>query len=323
MPFAYSRATSVDNAVELLGASGALPLGGGTDLLVAIRERVLEPSVLVDLRGIPGGNELTLGTDGGLRLGGAAQIAAIGRDEYVRRDYPALSTACESVGTTALRNMGTLGGNLCQRPRCWYFRQAIPCWKNGGTACPAAVGENQYHAILGGGPCHIVHPSDPAVALAALDAAVQIAGPSGTRTAPMGEFYVLPEQRLDHETTLQAGEFVAAVDIPPASAGGQQCYLKLMQRGAWDFALASIAAVRRKDGNVRMVLGGVAPIPWRVDHSVEEDVASGGLSDDDRATLAERALYDARPLAKNGYKVELAKTLLIRAMEFLSRGQST
>lgn len=323
MSFAYSRATSVDRAVELLGASGAVPLGGGTDLLVAIRERVLEPQVLVDLRGIEGGGEISVGSDGGLHLGATARISAIAQNERVRRAFPALATACESVGTTALRNMGTLGGNLCQRPRCWYFRQAIPCWKNGGTTCPAARGENQYHAILGGGPCHIVHPSDPAVALTALDATVHIASPSGSRTVPLGEFYVLPEQRLDSETTLQQGEFVAAVDVPAQAAGEKQCYLKLMQRGSWDFALASIAAVKRLDGGVRMVLGGVAPIPWRVDHSVEEDVASGGLADDDRATLAERALYDARPLSKNGYKVELAKTLLVRAMEFLSRGQST
>jgi xanthine dehydrogenase YagS FAD-binding subunit len=152
----------------------------------------------------------------------------------------------------------------------------------------------------------------------ALDAAVEVRGPAGSRTVRLEDFYVLPSVRIDGETVLTTGEFVSAIVVPAESATGRQCYFKLMQRGAWDFALASISAVRRADGGVRMVLGGVAPIPWRVSGSVEEDIASGALSSDDFATLAERALYDARPLARNGYKVDLARTLLIRAMEFLS-----
>jgi xanthine dehydrogenase YagS FAD-binding subunit len=284
---------------------------------VAIREHVMAPQLLVDLRGISDDRVIEW-RDGGVRIGAAVTVAVIAAEPEVRNVLPALATACESVGTTALRNMGTLGGNLCQRPRCWYFRAAIPCWKNGGTSCPAASGENQHHAVLGGGPCYIVHPSDPAVALAALDADVLVEGRSGTRAVPLSDFYVRPDRRLDRETVLEQGEFVSAVHVPVQANTPRQCYLKVMQRGAWDFALASIAAVKRADGGVRMVLGGVAPVPWRVDHSVEEDVASGGLSSDDFATLAERALYDARPLAKNGYKVELAKALLVRAMEFIT-----
>ena len=160
-----------------------------------------------------------------------------------------------------------------------------------------------------------MHPSDPAVALTALEAEVEIRGRSGVRRVPIADFYVLPSERLDHETVLGAGEYVSAVEIPGASAGGVQWYEKVMQRAAWDFALVSLAAVRRQDGGVRLVLGGVAPKPWRVAESVEEDVAVGGLSEDDIATLAERALYDARPLAKNGYKVEIAGALLRRAIE--------
>ena len=175
-------------------------------------------------------------------------------------------------------------------------------------------------AILGGGPCYIVHPSDPAVALTALEATVEITGREGTRTVPIEMFYVLPAERLDGETVLATGEFVSAITIPAASAGGWQRYDKLMQRGAWDFALVSLAAVHRQNGDVRLVLGGVAPTPWRVTSSIEEDVASGNLDESDVATLAERALYDARPLAGNAYKVDLAKALLQRAMAEMSAG---
>jgi xanthine dehydrogenase YagS FAD-binding subunit len=193
----------------------------------------------------------------------------------------------------------------------------MPCWKNGGTSCYAAEGENQYHAILGGGPCYIVHPSDPAVALTALEATIHAHGRRGGREIPIAQFFALPIERMDRETVLETGEFITHVELPARSSGGRQLYLKLMQRGAWDFALASIAVVKRRDGGVRLVLGGVAPKPWSVDVSVEEDVASGSLADDDIETLAERALYDARPLAKNGYKVDLARTLLRRAIAFV------
>jgi xanthine dehydrogenase YagS FAD-binding subunit len=218
--------------------------------------------------------------------------------------------------------MGTIAGNLCQRPRCWYLRSRASCFKSGGNGCPAAAGENQYHAILGGGPCYIVHPSDAAVALLALEATVEIRGGGGVRHVPVGEFFVLPAQRLDLETVIGPGEYVSAIEVPASSAGGVQRYEKVMQRAAWDFALVSLAAVRRDDGAVRLVFGGVAPIPWRVSESVEEDVASGGLSEDDITTLAERALYDAKPLAKNGYKVSIAAAVLRRGIRALVAGSA-
>src|SRR5881397_3630652 len=145
-----------------------------------------------------------------------------------RERYAGLSEACEVVGTPALRQMGTIGGNLCQRPRCWYFRRGISCLKNGGDSCPALDGENRYLAILDGGPCYIVHPSDPAVALAALGADVEIASAAGKRLVPMEQFYVLPRERMDSETVLGASEFVAAVVLSPSAAGGVQRYHKLM-----------------------------------------------------------------------------------------------
>jgi xanthine dehydrogenase YagS FAD-binding subunit len=316
-PFRYHRATSLDDAARELAESGAAPLGGGTDLLVTVAEEIAHPSVVVDLRAIPESATIHEAGNGSLRIGGSARIDAIATHPLVRERYPMLAQACAAVGTPALRHMGTLGGNLCQRPRCWYFRQAIPCLKNGGSTCPAEAGENQYLAILDNGPCHIVHPSDPAVALTALDATVELTSAAGTRSAAMTELYLLPTERLDLETVLTPGEFISAVILSPECADGVQLYRKTMQRQSWDFALASVAGCRRGDGEVRIVLGGVAPKPWRVNSSVEEDVASGGLDEDAIATLAERALYDAKPLSKNGYKVELAAALLREAMRAL------
>jgi xanthine dehydrogenase YagS FAD-binding subunit len=313
-PFSYHAADSIADAVRSLADAGATPLGGGTDLLVLIEEGLATPNVLVDLRRVPGARGVTVESDGVVRVGAATRLSDLARDGTIRDRFPALAQACEAVGTPALRNMGTIGGNLCQRPRCWYFRRNIRCRKNGGDTCPAVDGENQYLAILGGGPCYIVHPSDPAVALTALEARVEITGPGGSHWVEIDRFYNLPRQRIEHETVLEHGEFVTAVALPPESAGGVQRYYKLMQRGAWDFALVSLAALKRPDGEVRLVLGGVAPRPWRVTSSVEEDVSTGGLDAEGIETLAARALIDAEPLSKNGYKVELAASLLREAI---------
>lgn len=315
--FAYHRPTSERDALERLGVSGVAPLSGGTDLLVAIEERLTHPETLVDLRSLTAWRGIALDDDGSLRIGAATRVHEVATHPVVREQWPSLAEAAASVGTAALRHMGTIGGNLCQRPRCWYYRRAIPCLRNGGSDCPARDGENQYLAVLDGGPCWIVHPSDPAVALTALDASIEIASITGTRVVPIGDFYTLPSERLDQETVLAPGEVVAAVLLPAGSARGQQRYRKLMQRAAWDFALVSLAWARRTDGEVRLVLGGVAPRPWRVGSSVEEDVSVGGLDDDAIDALAERALYDAEPLSQNGYKVRLAASLLRDAMRDL------
>jgi xanthine dehydrogenase YagS FAD-binding subunit len=312
----YIRPENTADASGLLSRDATVALGGGTDLLVTMREGLVRPDALVDLRGLPASELLAWSDDGSLRLGASATLASIAADERVRRDFAALAEACEAVGSPALRNMGTIGGNLCQRPRCWYFRSAIPCLKSNGDSCPAAEGENTHHTIFGGGPCFAVHPSDPAVALTALEAIVNIAGPAGTRAVPIAEFFVLPDPDPKRETVLERGEFITAIEIPAKSSGGRQRYTKVLQRGAWDFALASIAVVRRNDGAVRMVFGGVAAIPWPVNPSVEEDVASAPLSADDIEVLAERALYDAQPLSKNGYKVSLCRALLRDAIQF-------
>ncbi len=313
-PFAYHVADSLADAARHLEDAGATPIGGGTDLLVMIEEGLAAPNVLVDLRRMPGARGVTVESDGVVRIGAATRVGDLAQDAVIRERFPALAQACDAVGTPALRNMGTIGGNLCQRPRCWYFRRNVRCHKNGGDFCPAVDGENQYLAILGGGPCYIVHPSDPAVALAALEARVEVTGPGGSYWVEIDQFYKLPRQRMERETVLEDSEFVTAVALLPEAAGGVQHYHKLMQRGAWDFALVSLAAVKRTDGEVRLVLGGVAPRPWRVTSSVEEDVSTGGLDEEAVETLAVRALIDAEPLSMNGYKVELAASLLRQAM---------
>lgn len=325
--FTYHKAASLDDAVVSLSRPHAYPLGGGTDLLCCVDDGIATPGAVVDLRGIADLDDIRTLPDGGLRIGAAARVADIASHDLVRASFPVLAEACGVVGTPALRNMGTLGGNLCQRPRCWYLRRAIPCFKTGGSSCPAREGENQYHAIVDGGPCYIVHPSDPAVALTALDAEIEVAGPNGRGMIPITQFFVLPRDRVESETVLRKGELVSAVVIPGAFSQSsnpsnpqtfKQLYRKLMQRATWDFALVSIAAAKRADGAVRIVLGGVAPRPWRVSESVEEDVASGGLDEDSIAALADRALYDVEPLSKNGYKVTLAGSLLRDAIRELA-----
>lgn len=292
-------------------------MGGGTDLLVSIEEGFVRAGTVIDLRHIPDASGISTRSDGSIRIGAGTSVHDIASDPTIRSRFAALAEACDVVGTQALRHMGTIGGNLCQRPRCWYLRRDVQCLKNGGTECPAKDGENQYLAILEGGPCYIVHPSDPAVALTALDAQIEIGGASA-RTVPISEFYVLPRDRLDSETILAHGEFVRTV-ILPARTPTRSFYVKLMQRGAWDFALASIAIARQDDGGVRIVLGGVAPRPWRVPEALEEDVSAGQLDADAIATIAARALYDVQPLSKNRYKVRLAETLIRRGVtELLS-----
>ncbi|MES2177481.1 MAG: xanthine dehydrogenase family protein subunit M [Gemmatimonadota bacterium] len=316
--FEYQRPESLPDALRLLAAPSHVALGGGTDLLVTIDEGLATPSAVVDVRWLAESQGVVSQADGSVRIGGACRLDAIAENAVVRERFPMLASACDAVATPAIRAMATLAGNLMQRPRCWYFRQNVSCHKTGGSNCPAKEGENQYLAILEGGPCWIVHPSDPAVALVALDADIEIAGQSGRRSVAAAEFFVLPSERLHRETVLGDDEMIVAIRLPAASAGGVQQYIKLMQREAWDFALVSLAAARRVDGDVRLVLGGVSPRPYRVYTSVEEETMSGGLDDETIAGLAERALLDAEPLSKNAYKLDLAASLLRNAIRDLS-----
>lgn len=291
-------------------------MGGGTDLLVLVEEGLAQPSHLVDIRGVPEARAISWSSSGSVTIGAAVELSTIAGDSLLRERFPALVEACAAVGTPALRNMGTLGGNLCQRPRCSYFRNGFACWKTGANSCPAEQGENRQLAIFGTGPCRAVHPSDTAVALLALDARLHLASSAGQRTASVRE--VISTADPTREALLRPGELIVAVEIPAGASSGRQTYMKLMQRGAWDFALVSLAAVRHSDGTVRLVLGGVAGSPWEADHSVEEDCAAGRLAEDDVDSLVDRALQGAHPLDGNEYKVVLARSLLRRGIGFVA-----
>ena len=325
--FTYLRPSSLAEALEALASPGSVPIGGGTDLLSTVDEGLLAPARVVDLQSLPDWTQITRSADGALLLGAGVAIATLAEHPLVRELAPALAAAAAAVGSPALRNMGTLGGNLAQRQRCWYLRRGVACFKNGGDSCAAYAGEHSYHAIFDTGPCHAVHPSDPAVALDALDATVEIAsaraasnaGTSAiqTRTVSIAALYDGASHNRTREVTLADDELITAVCIPAAAQGGVQHWEKLIQRAAFDFALVSCAAVRRGDGTVRISLGGVAAGPWRAPLSVEEDVASGGLDADSIDALAERALYDATPLEGTRYKVTMAQAVLRRAMRAL------
>jgi xanthine dehydrogenase YagS FAD-binding subunit len=318
--FEYISPRDLRQASELLGNdyNRAKLLAGGIDLLSEMKERIIEPDRVVNLKSVPGLNTLQANARG-LRLGALVTLTEIEQNTGIRRAYTALAQAAESVASPQIRNVGTVGGNLCQRPRCWYYRdEGIVCIKKGGSKCYAAEGENKYNAILGGGPSYIVHPSDCAPALVALNAKVTIAGPGGkTRQVPLEQFFILPRQNVFRENVLQPNEIVTQIDVPTLAAGTRSTYLKFKERDSMDWALSAVAAaIRMRNGvasDVRIVLGGVAPIPWR---SKEAEAVLRGKAVTpalaDRA--AEAALADAKPLADNGYKVPLTKVLIRRAV---------
>ena len=316
--FSYSRPATLRDARAQLGQEhGQVALlAGGTDLLGEMKDDLLAPERLVHikhLRELQGIQPLNTG----LRIGAGTLLVDIVESPTVQQQVPLLAMAAERVGTPQIRNMGTLGGNLCQRPRCWYFRNNYPCLKRGGDRCYAAAGENQFHGILMGGPSFIVHPSDVAPALVALGATVRIAGRTGARTVAMENFFVTPRENVRRENILLPDEILTEVEVPTAPAGSKAIYVKEMVREIWDFALCSVAAmVTLKDGVVadaRIVLGGVAPVPYRATNA--EATLRGNALNEAAATAAGAAAVEgARPLAKNGYKVPLTQAVVKRAL---------
>jgi xanthine dehydrogenase YagS FAD-binding subunit len=312
--------TMLEEALALLAHPHHLPMGGGVDLTESLAEGVEHADEIVALGAIADLQRIETAAAGGLRIGGGVHLSALTGDASVLERYPLLADACRSSGPPEVLARATLAGNLSQRPRCPYFRQRVPCFKHGGDSCPAREGENRLLAILEGGPCFIVQRSDVASALVALEATIELASAAGRRTVAAGEFFVLPRHRLDRETMRGDDEMIVAVHLPAASAGGVQHFAKLAD-GGWGFALASVAAVRRTDGEVRLVLGGVAPRPYRVYNSIEEETTTGRLDEETIEGLAERALLDAEPLSGNEYKVELAAGLLRDAIRALSQAE--
>ncbi|MDD8016063.1 MAG: xanthine dehydrogenase family protein subunit M [Acidobacteriota bacterium] len=323
--FRWAEPQSIEQAVALLakGNGSAVLMAGGTDLLTEIKEGVASPEIVIDVKSIPGLDFVTR-EKGMLRIGAAASVAGLAADPEIEAGYPGLRQAALSLATPQLRHVGTVGGNLCQRPRCWYYRDAqAACRKKGGSRCFAFRGRNKYHAILGGGLCYAVCPSDLAPALISLDAQVVIASLRGDKTMPLAEFFVLPAKNVRRENILGVDEMLREVRLPSAGKGGKSVYVKLRERGTWDFALVSAAVKGTVSGkrvkDVRIVLGGVAPIPWRL---AKAEASLQGKNLDERLIkeAVRSDLQEAKPLEENGYKTHLAEAAVSRALLALVEG---
>ncbi|HEX4593726.1 MAG TPA: xanthine dehydrogenase family protein subunit M [Bryobacteraceae bacterium] len=319
--FSNANPKDVREAIALLGQArqqgrSASIVGGGSDLLGMVKERLVSPDMLVNLKAIRGLDRVEM-QSGKLRIGGLITLDTLSHDAQIRKQYAVLAEAAESVGTPQIRNAGTLAGNVCQRPWCWYYRNGFPCLKNGGDKCFSASGENQLHAIFGGGPSYIVHPSDTAPALVALDAEFHVSGPKGDRVIPAGQFFQLPRVDASRENVLAPDDVLVAITLPAARPGARSMYHKVLDREAWTHAVVSAAIVLDMDKRVcrsaRIVLGGVAPIPWRLP-KVEAMLAGQRITPELAAKAGEAAVEGARPLAKNKYKVPLTSAVVKRTL---------
>jgi xanthine dehydrogenase YagS FAD-binding subunit len=304
------------DAVAKLQQPNAVAVGGGSDLLGMVKEHLVQPDTLVHLKAIRGQDQIARKANA-LQIGGLVTLDSLSREPGVRSSHTVLAEAAESVATPQIRNVGTLAGNVCQRPWCWYYRNGFPCFKNGGKQCFSITGENQFHAIFGGGPSFIVHPSDTAPALMALDAAFSVTGPKGSRTLPAAEFFALPRVDAARENVLAPGEVLVGVSLPLPRPGTRSTYHKVLDREAWTHAVVSAAVVLEMDQQVcksaRIVLGGVAPIPWRLP-KVEALLAGKTITPELAAQAGELAVEGANPLAKNKYKVPLTKAVVRRTV---------
>ena len=291
-------------------------VAGGSDLLGQMKRRLIQPDVLVNLKTIPGLDGVSA-TAAGVCIGGLVTLDALARHDGIRERYAALAQAAESVATPQIRNVATLAGNICQRPWCWYYREGFRCFKNGGQLCYSITGENQFHAIFGGGPSFIVHPSDTASALVAMDARFRLVGPAGERRVPAAEFFTLPSKDPARENVLEPDELLAEVILPPSPRGTRSLYTKILDREAWTHAVVSVAASARRRGAVfhdwRIVLGGVAPVPWRVP-AVEGLLEGQRVTPERAAQAAGRAVAGAAPLERNRYKVALTRSAVERTL---------
>ncbi|MDR3618633.1 MAG: xanthine dehydrogenase family protein subunit M [Paludisphaera borealis] len=327
-PFTYTRAEDVATAVREVASGGAAKfIAGGTNLIDLMKEHVERPGRLIDVNRLPLA-EIQPGPDGGLRLGALVTNTDVAYNEQVERRYPLLSRAILAGASAQLRNMATTGGNLMQRTRCSYFYDtATPCNKREpGAGCSAIAGFNRYHAILGASEhCIAVHPSDMCVALAALEAVVHVAGPGGERAIPLAEFHRLPGDAPHVDTNLRNDEIITAVDLPEEGFADHYAYLKIRDRASYAFALISVAAALRMDGDTilegRLALGGVAHKPWR-DRGAEAILQGGAATRENFQRAAETLLHDAKGFEHNTFKIELARRAIVRALGQAAAGEA-
>jgi xanthine dehydrogenase YagS FAD-binding subunit len=298
-------------------------IAGGTDLLGLIKDRAALPERLLDINHLPDMARIETPPDGGLRIGALARMSNVAADPEVRRRFPVIAEALLASASGQLRNMASIGGNLLQRTRCAYFRDEddLPCNKRRpGSGCSALHGVNRNHAIFGWSEdCVATSPSDLGVALAALDAAIQLRGPGGERSIPFSDFHRLPGDEPERDTVLSRGDLIVAIEVPGSAESRASHYLKLRDRESYEFALVSAAVAVATEGrrirSARLALGGVAHKPWRL---TAAEAALPGTSLDDSATLRSaiaRSFADARPLAHNSFKVELAQRVALRALQ--------
>ncbi|MEW6298053.1 MAG: FAD binding domain-containing protein [Thermodesulfobacteriota bacterium] len=319
--FAYLQPQSPAAAAAVLAQHPhALLKAGGVDLLDLLKERIVAPTLLVDISQIAELRTVSIDPDSGaLRLGTLATFAQIARHADVREHWPALAHVAAGAATPQIRHMATVGGNLCQRPRCWYFRQEeYRCRKRGGTRCFAHEGDNRYHAIFANQTCASVHPSAAAVPLLAYGATLQVVDKDGTeRTVPVAEFFVTPERDVGREHVLRRDEVLTTITVPRLPAGAGSAYLNLKHKQSFDWPLVEVAVVlhmeRGKVRDARIALGSVAPIPFRA-AGAEQVLVGHAVGEDLAARAGQAATAGAVPLSHNGYKIPLLAELVRRAV---------
>jgi xanthine dehydrogenase YagS FAD-binding subunit len=324
--FAYDRATSLPGAATAAARPGARVIAGGTNLVDLLKYDVETPSTLVDITRLPGLDTIEPTPAGGLMVGALVTNTELATHPEIERRYPLLSRTILSGATPQLRNAATTGGNLLQRTRCYYFYDpGLPCNKRQpGSGCGAVGGVNRIHAVLGASPhCIATHPSDMCVALAALEAVVHVQGPGSSRSIPFADFHRLPGDTPEHDTTLQPGEIVTAVELPAEGYAGHYTYLKLRDRLSYAFALVSVAAALTIEGGTvaraRIALGGVAHKPWRV---AEAEALLQGQAPGDAVfgQVADRIMQGAAGQTHNAFKIPLARKAVIRALQQAAAG---
>lgn len=316
--FAYVNPANEQEAIAAMATATrgkVLPLAGGMDLLGLMKDYVATPATLVNVKVLP--STIDVQAQGLTTIGASARLADVAGHGELAKQYPALTEAAASVGTPQIRNAGTVGGNIMQRPRCWYFRnEEFDCLKKGGARCFAVDGENQYHAIFGDGPCHIVHPSSLAVPVLAYGGRFRIVGPDGEREVEADRFFQMPDRNMFGETVVEPNELVTHVILPVQPRTRSALYeVKFKQSHDWPIAMAAVAL--RMSGqtveSARVVLGAVAPVPWR-SRAAEAALQGKPVNEETAWQAAEAALADAKPMSRNAYKVQVAKTALRRAL---------
>jgi xanthine dehydrogenase YagS FAD-binding subunit len=315
--FEYVNSTNEKEAIAALSPQFelAVPIGGGQDLLARMKDYVTQPDRLVNVKVALDSAVTPL--NGGLRIGAAMKMVNLAEHPEVARMYPAISAAAIEVGTPQIRNQATVGGNLNQRPRCWYFRnEEFVCFKKGGNTCFSITGENQFHAIFGGGPSFIVHPSSLAVPSVAYGATFRVAGPKGERLVPAADYFTLPTKNVRTENVLAPDELLTHVILPPPG-GVKSGHYEVRYKASHDWPIAFATVLLTMNGSnvqsARVVMGAVAPIPWR-SQAAEQALAGKPVTEASASAAAEAALKDAHPLSQNAYKIQVAKVAVRRAI---------